>query len=127
MRLAFVSGEEDGEPGAVPRAEVHAVVSVLEVELGQSNGAKAWVGVADEVEDPGECAAKLHGLRRGLRDGRFVDGVPMPGPGVVAEQAGLAVTLILDGAGGKEEVFEFAGDLGDRVQAAAGGARRSRR
>ncbi len=61
-----------------------------------------------EAQDAMESPSELHGLRRRMVDGGLVDAAPWPGPGVVAEQAGLAVPLVLDGSGGEHEVREVA-------------------
>jgi hypothetical protein len=100
LGFSDVLGEQKGQPQAFLRGERELVEAILHVVLAAGDRAVSRVSVPYEAEDAMESPSKLHGLRRCMVDGRLVDASPRPWPGVVAEQAGLTVALVLDGSGG---------------------------
>jgi hypothetical protein len=108
LGLSFEFGQQQSESETVVRVEGHLVEAILEVVLATADRSIARVGVSSQVEHSVQGSAKLHGLRRSVRDGSFVDGAPWPGPGVVAEEARLSISFWFDGGGGEHQVRKVA-------------------
>ena len=96
LGLPFILGEDHCQTDAVLCGEEHAVESVLDVVFAEANGPKPGVGVPDLGEDAVKSTPELHCLRRRVMCGGFVDGAPAPIPGVIADESGFAVALLLD-------------------------------
>jgi hypothetical protein len=99
--LPFVFREDDGQSEALGRGEAHLVEPVFEILLAAFGWPVSGVSMAREPQQSVECLAELHGFRWSVRDRCFVDGSPWPGPGVVAQQSGLAVSFLFGGHGGE--------------------------
>ena len=97
LGFAFELGQQQSEAETVVRIEGHLVEAVLEVMLASADRPIARVGMAYQVQYARQRASELHGLWGRVRDGGLIDGAPWPRPGVIAEQAGFAVPLGLDG------------------------------
>ena len=96
LGLSFVAGEDHGQTDAVLGGEEHPVESVFDVVLAEADRPKPGVGVPDLGEDAVKSTPELHCLRRRVMCGGFVDGAPSPIPGVIADESGFAVALLLD-------------------------------
>ncbi len=105
-RFPVVGRQEYGESGAVAGTEEEAVESVLQVHFTGSCRAEPGIGVSCQVQYARECSTELHGLGRSMVDRGFVDRGPLPWPGVVADESGLVVVLLLDSGRGEHQVFE---------------------
>jgi hypothetical protein len=93
LLFSLVAGHDDGQAGAVIRAQEHAVVSVLDVVLAQMHRPVGGIRVTDVAEQAVQSAPKLEGFGRSVRQRLLVHGVPR----MVAQQTGLALPLLLDG------------------------------
>ena len=100
LGLTLVLREDQSKPRAISGSQEHAVETILDVMLAGFHRPISGMGVADLVQQAVQGSPKLHGLGRSVRQGGDVDGVPSPGPGVIAKQAGLAIAFILDSSRG---------------------------
>ena len=110
LGLTLVLREDQSKPRAISGLQEHAVETIFDVMLAGLYRPIAWMSVSDLVQQAVQGPPKLHGLRRSVRQGGDVDGVPSPWPGVIAKQAGLVVAFILDSSWGQLQVGKVTGD-----------------
>ena len=105
LAFSFIAREDEREAEAPESLEEEAVEAILDVVFGRASGPEFGVGVAHRAQEARQGSPKLHGFRRCVRNCGLVYGQPVPGPGVVAEEAWLAIAFVLDCGRREHDLF----------------------